>query len=169
MFAILLAAVLAAGPAAPASTKTPLPSPTASPQPDVTAAATFNVDASWIPMPLQDTEYAAFARPEGGKPADLLYATKRKCDCQPADFASALAGDRKQDHGTTTGTSVQLCGQPATHVVSEGVADGIAKRNVEAYAFREGDFFYTMQLGFSGVKPTAADESSLTALCPPPA
>jgi hypothetical protein len=55
------------------------------------------------------------------------------------------------------------------HLVMTGVADGVKRRNVDAFAYRTADSLVVITYSFSKPSPSAQDETAMRAVCPPDA
>jgi hypothetical protein len=53
------------------------------------------------------------------------------------------------------------------HLVMTGVADGVKRRNVDAFAYRTTDSLVVITYSFSKPSASAQDEAAMRAVCPP--
>ena len=136
----------------------------------VAATAPAGLSPDWVAAPaLLKDETAHYSRTAAGGPPQTLVATTHLCQCQPgeafdevssavlATFPAAIV-DRSTD---------VACGTTVQHLVVKGVADGATHANVDVYAYRTSDSLVTITLTFSTPSPSAADEASMRAVCPP--
>jgi hypothetical protein len=129
------------------------------------------LSADWVAAPLQQGEFAHFARHTPGETDDFLVGTMQVCDCQPDHFFDLLITALQKVPAAVIARdpqTVTVCGHPAQHLVVTGVSNAMSQKNLDLYAFRTADALVVIEYAFVKAQPSADDESSMKAVCPQP-
>jgi hypothetical protein len=141
----------------------------ASPAPSPAAALPAGLAPEWSSFATVKGEVAHFERPSTQGPADLLLVTKQLCQCQPGELFDTLSSEVLdiQPAAIVERSTASACGRTVDHLVMTGVADGVKKRNVDAFAYRTTDSLVVITYSFSKSSPSERDEAAMRAVCPP--
>jgi hypothetical protein len=139
----------------------------ASPAPALPVPA--GLGPEWSAVPGIKGEVAHYERPSSQGPADLLFVTKETCQCQVGDLFDSLSSKVLdiEPSAVVERSNDTACGRTVEHLVMTGVADGMKRRNVDAFAYRTTDSLVVITYSFSKPSPSAQDEAAMRAVCPP--
>ncbi len=141
----------------------------ASTAPPPAAPLPVGLGPEWSSVAPIKGEVAHYERPSAQGPADLLLVTKQLCQCQPGELFDTLSSEVLdiQPAAVVERSSASACGRTVDHLVMTGVADGVKKRNVDAFAYRTTDSLVVITYSFSKSSPSERDEAAMRAVCPP--
>ncbi len=141
----------------------------ASPAPSPAAALPVGLGPEWSAGAMIKGEVAHYERPSAQGPADLLFVTKEPCNCQTGELFDTLSSQVLDIEPTAVveRSTDTACGRTVDHLVMTGVADGVKRRNVDAFAYRTADSLVVITYSFSKPSPSAQDEAAMRAVCPP--
>ncbi len=141
----------------------------ASPAPSPAAALPVGLGPEWSAGATIKGEVAHYERPSTLGPVDMLFVTKQLCQCQPGELFDTLSSEVLdiQPAAVVERSTASACGRTVDHLVMTGVADGVKKRNVDAFAYRTTDSLVVITYSFSKSAPSAQDEAEMRAVCPP--
>ncbi len=141
----------------------------ASPSPSPAAPVPPGLGPHWSSVATIKGEVAHYERPSAQGPADLLFVTKEPCNCQTGELFDTLSSQVLDIEPTAVveRSTDTACGRTVDHLVMTGVADGVKRRNVDAFAYRTADSLVVITYSFSKPSPSAQDEAAMRAVCPP--
>ncbi len=142
----------------------------ASPAPSPAAALPVGLGPEWSAVAPIKGEVAHYERPSSTPgPVDQLFVTKELCQCQSGELFDTLSSEVLEDQpaAVVERSTDSACGRGVDHLVMTGVADGVKKRNVDAFAYRTSGSLVVITYSFSKSSPSARDEAAMRAVCPP--
>ncbi len=141
----------------------------AAPAASPAAALPDGLGPEWSAVATLKGEVAHYERPSTRGPVDQLFVTKQLCQCQPGELFDTLSSEvlDLQPAAVVERSTDSACGRTVDHLVMTGVADGVKKRNVDAFAYRTTDSLVVITYSFSKSSPSARDEAAMRAVCPP--
>jgi hypothetical protein len=141
----------------------------ASPSPSPAATLPAGLGPEWSAVATIKGEVAHYERPYARGPADQLFVTKELCQCQSGELFDTLSSEVLEDQpaAVVERSADSACGHSVDHLVMTGVADGLKKRNVDAFAYRTTDSLVVITYSFSKPSPSKQDEASMRVVCPP--
>ncbi len=129
------------------------------------------LSADWVSAPLQQGEFAHFARHTPGEADDFLVGTMQVCDCQPGHLFDLLVTALQKVPAAMIARDpqpVSVCGHDAQHLVVTGVSNTTNQKNLDLYAFRTANALVVIEYAFVEPQPSAGDELSMKSVCPQP-
>ena len=141
----------------------------ASAVPSPAAPLPAGLGPEWSAVATLKGEVAHYERPSTQGPVDQLFVTKQLCQCQPGELFDTLSSEvlDVQPAAVVERSTDSACGHSVDHLVMTDVADGVKKRNVDAFAYRTSGSLVVITYSFSKPSPSAQDEAAMRAVCPP--
>ncbi len=141
----------------------------ASPAPSPAPSLPPGLGPEWSPVATIKGEVVHYERPFAGGIADQLFVTKEVCNCETGELFDTLSSQVLDIEPTAVvqRSTDTACGRTVQHLVMTGVADGVKRRNVDAFAYRTADSLVVITYSFSKPSPSARDEAAMRAVCPP--